>query len=511
VGLTISDYNKLSNRYKKSTYHDNNLNRKFPCVLVTLLIHESKPIGVLYIESDEIFRENDIKDLQIYANQATNILESSNFIKVNYDIKNAHNVDYRYADLKMVNFQNFNLNQANFSHAILTQSNFRNADLTGSQCVKSNFTNSELQNVKFVNANLYKAIFIDSNLQGASLSYADLKETNFENADILGSTIEYANFENANLSNLKFFYISVKKANFKNAKFVNSNLQLVRNVEEANWEDADITGSIIDSQTLEKLPKSLIDKYKGKFQIINIESHPNITRTIEFQNIHYLNVGKPILDFFSQVIISKYSDESNKFKLIQDDLSVTIVIKTTEKNRDEIEKHLMDYGYLINGDKEAINVLKDELIIKNYNAQIIFAQDLLERYNSAHQLNTSFSLINKILYNGICQDSKKYMDQENQKFRALEKKIGELVMQRNEEVNISVDSISNIITKLIIGLFYVMLLVFTILTFASSNFILATITVIFTIITFVTIPFSKVRNWLNENIKSKLTNTKSKP
>jgi hypothetical protein len=131
--------------------------------------------------------------------------------------------DDRPIDLSGANLTRANLAEANLAKANLRDTIFTDADLTGAH-VNEAYLNRARLNL----AQLKEAHFDSSRLVSAHLEGAHLRGTHFDHATLIG-----ANFTGADLYRAQFTGADLRKADFTHAK----------NLDDANWGDADLTGA----------------------------------------------------------------------------------------------------------------------------------------------------------------------------------------------------------------------------------------------------------------------------
>ncbi|WP_299869707.1 ClpX C4-type zinc finger protein [uncultured Roseobacter sp.] len=73
-----------------------------------------------------------------------------------------------------------------------------------------------------------------------------------------------------------------------------------------------------------------------------------VKRSITFPP-EYKQAGISILNYFSNVLETKYPEESSKVKIVQNGLEVTLVVETIDGNIDRISAELDAYGGVISG------------------------------------------------------------------------------------------------------------------------------------------------------------------
>jgi nucleoid DNA-binding protein len=144
------------------------------------------------------------------------------------------------------------LAEADLYAAYLSRVNLQGADLRGADLSEADLYEANLQDTNLVDAILEWASLDGANLQGASLQGADLRWANLEGSNLTGANLRWANFEGANL----------KGAKLREADLYGTNLR------NTDMEGAILTGIKLDYETQINLPKTIFDKYRQTFRVL---------------------------------------------------------------------------------------------------------------------------------------------------------------------------------------------------------------------------------------------------
>lgn len=87
-----------------------------------------------------------------------------------------------------------------------------------------------------------------------------------------------------------------------------------------------------------------------------------IIKSIEFPS-EYFQAGISILNYFGTILKEKYPDKRAKIKIAQDGMKVTLIVETSEGDRDIIETAFYEYGEVISGKMPPEEYLTDPLHI----------------------------------------------------------------------------------------------------------------------------------------------------
>jgi len=140
--------------------------------------------------------------------------------------------------------------------------------------------------------------------------------------------------------------------------------------------------------------KQLIAELSEEFS-----SNLGLNKAIEFPS-EYHEAGMGILNYFAKVLREKYPEQQPKVSIQQEDLTVRMIIETSDGKYETIEKELANFGLVVTGemspeeyalgDRLLLIELKNELRIAELRIQS--QKELLEFKNSA---------VNTISYEGL--------------------------------------------------------------------------------------------------------------
>ena len=120
-----------------------------------------------------------------------------------------------------------------------------------------------------------------------------------------------------------------------------------------------------------------------------------VTRSIEFPEEHY-QAGVSILSYFGTVLREKYSHLDAKVRIEQEDLKVTLVVESSNGEREEIEQALNEYNLLVQG-----NMLPEEFYSNPIKALELKQQLSMMRLQLENQ--REINMLSQRLYEGQIQ------------------------------------------------------------------------------------------------------------
>ena len=242
----------------------------------------------------------------------------------------------------------------------------------------------------FGEADLSRANLKDVDLSEANLSRADLRESDLIGADLRKTNLSEANLRDANLSKANLTGAKLYKSNLYRSNFTDANLGNTilkgANFDNTTLKDSDFTGSHLDSNncfdscdlTFCNIKEDVFNKHMANNEqyiwhggkiIPRLEYTPKnniILRSIEFPP-EYRQAGISILNYFSEVLHKKYPKDQVSVTIKQEDLKVTMIIKTADGQKEKIEKELEQYGLVVTRNltpEEYLSDPMDALILK---------------------------------------------------------------------------------------------------------------------------------------------------
>jgi len=270
-------------------------------------------------------------------------------------------------DLQQANLQKANMYKANLQGANLYCSNLREAKLTSTILTKAFLNEADLCKAKLLRSNMRKASLFRANLTDANLQEADLF-----NADLMGANLTRTNMQKANLQETNLTGAILFETNFRLSNLGRSNL-FKSDIKNTNFENTQLAYIVVDEELAEKIPIELQNLYRYTWDIRKIGGEPifnqNIIRSIELPSEYY-QLGMLILTHLGKVLREKHSGKTFKFRIEQDGLKVTMIVETSEKDKESIEDTIRDYGLVIMGqmspeefitDRNQLKELKDML------------------------------------------------------------------------------------------------------------------------------------------------------
>lgn len=274
-----------------------------------------------YLEEANLEGTNLKEATLAHANLKKSDLSHANLKNANLEEANLENAKLDKADLEKAN-----LEEADLKGAVLIEAHLQKADLQEAQLKKADLRNANLEEADLKEVQLKEAILIEAHLLKADLRNADLRNANFEEADLRNANLEEAdlqnasmknadlsqgnsasrsldtsnpfkinsentdhpqlltganlrntdlrnaNFEGANLEGANFEGANLANANFEGANLANANFEGAKNMEDANFKDAELDGIKL-GEMLAYIDK----KYNNQIQLIekNKYYYPN--------------------------------------------------------------------------------------------------------------------------------------------------------------------------------------------------------------------------------------------
>jgi uncharacterized protein YjbI with pentapeptide repeats len=152
--------------------------------------------------------------------------------------------------------------KAALPHAVLV-----GADLFAAKLSFIDLQGADLREALLSEADLYEANLRNANLADAVLDWACLDYAKLKRASLQGADLRWANLEGANMSGCDLRFANLEGANLKDATLIEANLY------GTNLNNTDLKGAILakiklDFETQLNLPKTIFDKYRETFRIL---------------------------------------------------------------------------------------------------------------------------------------------------------------------------------------------------------------------------------------------------
>lgn len=152
--------------------------------------------------------------------------------------------------------------KAVLSHAALVR-----ADLYAAKLSFIDLKGADLREAVLSEADMYDANLRGTNLAGAVLDWASLDGAKLQRASLQGADLRWANLEGANMSGCNLRFANLEGANLKDAKLTEANLYGT-NLNNTDLKGATLTKIKLDYETQLNLPKSVFDKYRQTFRVL---------------------------------------------------------------------------------------------------------------------------------------------------------------------------------------------------------------------------------------------------
>ncbi len=266
-GASIPNYNELDPELKKELYLGRD--RRFPSLLLALLMKDRQLLGVVYIEAEQ-HRQFNCDAARLLTAMMSSKLDMMQAAQRNWDRRSG--LSYRFGDfegaaLDKVNLSNQDLSQAVFKMAEMVEVNMERAILTG-----ATFDYADLRRASMRSATIVGAKFRHANLSGCGFDGADLNYCDFEGCDLsdchlAGARIVNCSFEGANLSGVTLREADVSTLRFSKAVMRNSVLKRLVGVKDAVWGGVNLTGCRMDRDVWDSLPELVKDIHSGAVRI----------------------------------------------------------------------------------------------------------------------------------------------------------------------------------------------------------------------------------------------------
>ncbi|MCP4023838.1 MAG: pentapeptide repeat-containing protein, partial [Desulfobacteraceae bacterium] len=306
-------------------------------------LQKKHPVRPIELDIDKLNKERqaDNESLQKIFDKHRLWLESKFMEGERADFQNAN---INKIDLKGINLHFANLQGADLRKNYLSGANLFGANLQETRLQEVNLNGADLRHADLMGTYLQKANLRGANLRGANLKEADLREADLREADLYGADLQGADLREANLQGVDLY-----GAYFLGAKLQEADL---REVDHPKYIlGANLLGAKVTSAFFEILPDiARIKVEKDVFIIDNQNDRDFINRSIEFPP-EYKQAGISILNYFSEVLKTKYPDTNATVQIKQDGLKVIMTIDPGDGNKEIIEKALDEYGLVVRGQK----------------------------------------------------------------------------------------------------------------------------------------------------------------
>ncbi len=284
------------------------------------------------------------------------------------------------ADLSGANLSGTNLLLVDLSQAKLKNADLSGADLSGADLLLANFHNANLSGADLAVSDLSGANLSGARLHASLLQEADLSGSNLTDAQLLGADLSGADLSGANLGGADLSGANLSGASLVEADLRGANLLLV-STKGTDFTNALLSGVIIDSLTLAKLPAHIAQKYQNSFQIIDPDHFLefSIMREMEFPKV-YFHGALLFISFFASFLARKYMEKGVRVRVEFRGITIKIVAESpSEIIRNEVNEFFEIYGLVIEGKLDPDALSNDKNDIERFNAQIELAQILLEK------------------------------------------------------------------------------------------------------------------------------------
>jgi nucleoid DNA-binding protein len=152
--------------------------------------------------------------------------------------------------------------KAVLSHAALVR-----ADLFAAKLSFIDLQGADLREALLSEADLYDANLREANLANAVLDWASLDYAKLQRASLRGADLRWANLEGANMLGCDLRFANLEGANLKDAKLSGANLYGT-SLKNTDFKGAILTKIKLDYETQLNLPKTIFDKYRQTFRIL---------------------------------------------------------------------------------------------------------------------------------------------------------------------------------------------------------------------------------------------------
>ena len=151
--------------------------------------------------------------------------------------------------------------------AVLPRVALVRADLYAAKLTRIDLQGADLREALLSEADLYEADLRQANLADAVLDWACLDYAKLQRASLRGADLRWANLEGANMSGCDLRFANLDGANLKDAKLTEANLYGM-SMKNTDMQGAILTGIKLDYETQLNLPKTVFDKYRQTFRML---------------------------------------------------------------------------------------------------------------------------------------------------------------------------------------------------------------------------------------------------
>lgn len=151
--------------------------------------------------------------------------------------------------------------------AVLKHAALARADLFAAKLSFVDLQGADLREALLSEADLYDANLRQANLADAVLDWASLDYAKLQRASLQAADLRWANLEGANMSGCNLRFANLEGANLKDAKLIGANLYGT-NLKNTDFKGAILAKIKLDYETQLNLPKTIFDKYRQTFRIL---------------------------------------------------------------------------------------------------------------------------------------------------------------------------------------------------------------------------------------------------
>ncbi|WP_340034022.1 hypothetical protein [Paenibacillus sp. FSL H3-0302] len=151
--------------------------------------------------------------------------------------------------------------------------------------------------------------------------------------------------------------------------------------------------------------ESLYNELDSLFDEFFDDSKEYVNRSIEFPSEYY-QAGLGILSYFSKILKEKYPSTPTNVKIIQEGFNVRMIVETDTGHTEIIEKALIEYQQIINGEIKPEVYLTDQIQILELKTEIRILKARLESQADIISLqNNNLSTFTDLLKQGFAHRS----------------------------------------------------------------------------------------------------------
>ncbi len=304
-------------------------------------------------------------------------LSGANLNEAKLSGANLSEADLRRADLSGADLSGAKLSGADLSEANLSEANLSGANLSGADLIGAKLSGAVLNGAKLSGANLHRA-----NLHRTNLIDANLIDANLSGAKLIGANLSGADLSEAKLIEVNLIDADLYKTKFNSAQLIESTIIRAKCLEIGSWDDANVSGAIIDESFRSIIPKDLYNKYKNTINVI--DSIPQTSNRSSRVYVEISNNNEPDetiikthINYFTQYLIDFHKIEASLDITTHDD---KFVVEIYPKDTSDLNVILVAFvQYLLCSIKDTTIILNDNIDLK---MEFEDLQDEMEDYKA---------------------------------------------------------------------------------------------------------------------------------